>query len=315
MEVVRFKVKGNKGIDLSCFKIIPEGEIKAAVQIIHGMGEHKDRYIHFAKYLAKNSYAAYVVDLRKHGESLGGETEAGIFTKEDRFEDLVSDCNVVNRQIKKDLPDVKVVMLGHSMGTTIARIFISEYPNAVDMTIFSGVILPHSRIKNMFLYMIVSVMSLFNPKNNRSAFLGKLTNADLIKKFEPRRTDFDWLNTIEECVDKYIEDPLCGYDYSTRGYKELVRGLLKVNKSRVLLATKEIPLLFISGEYDSVGNFGVGVEEIREMYSGHGFLDLTLKMVKDARHEILNEKNKETTYKFIVDWIEKSLATIEADLK
>ena len=314
MEVIRFKVRGKKGIDLSCFKVVPEGKIKAAVQIIHGMGEHKDRYIHFAKFLAKNSYAAYVVDLRKHGESLGGEIEAGIFTKEDKFEDLVSDCNDVNRQIKKDLPDVKVVMLGHSMGTTIARMYISEYPNAVDMTIFSGVIFPHSRIKNMFLYMIVSVLSLFNPKNKRSVLLGKLTNADLIKKFEPRRTDFDWLSTVEECVDKYIEDPLCGYDYSTRGYKELVRGLLKVNKSRVLLATKETPLLFISGEYDPVGNFVVGVKQIRELYSEQGFTDLTLEIVKDTRHEILNEKNKEITYKFIIDWIEKSLVTIEKNL-
>ena len=315
MEVVRFKVKGKNGIDLSCFKIIPEGEVKAAVQIIHGMGEHKERYLHFAQYLANNSYAVYVYDQRKHGESTEDILDVGIFTKDDKWEDLVADCNYINRQIRKDLPDIKVVTFGHSMGSSICRSFISQYPNASDMVILSGVITPHSTIKVLIPYLISSVMCWFNPNNNRSAYFGKLFNAPSIKEFEPRRTDFDWINTDENNVDKYIEDPLCGYNYSTTAYKEFFRGFLSVNKSEVILGTNEIPILFISGEFDPVGNFTIGTKQVRELYSGYGFLDLTLEIVKDARHEVLNETNKESTYKFIINWIEKSLETIETDLE
>ncbi len=312
MEVVKFEVKGRKGIEISCFKIIPDGEIKGVVHILHGMGEYKDRYIHFAKYLAKNSFAVYTQDYRKHGYSVCDPSQVGIFTKEDTWDNIIDDCNFVNNKIRKDLPNAKVISLGHSMGSTVVCNLISKYPDSTDIAILSGSLSPITMGRALVPLLLSTVMSIFNPKNNRSPFFGKLFNDPLLKAFKQRRTKFDWLCTDEELVDKYIEDPLCGYNYSTRFYKEFIKGMLNVNKSDVLSATKKIQILFISGKEDSVGDFGEGVKATKELFSGHGFSDLTLEIVENARHEILNEKNKETTYKFILDWIEKSLEKIEA---
>ncbi len=313
MDVERFKVRGKKGIEISCFKIIPE-EVKGVVHILHGMGEHKERYLHFAKYLAKNSYAVYAHDHRKHGESVNDESEVGIFTKEDKWDDIIDDCNFVNRKIKKDLPDVKVITLGHSMGSIIGRKFISKYANATDLAIIMGTVPPISLGKAIVPLLMTSVMILFNSKNNRSPFMSKILNDPLIKDLEPRRTDFDWINTDEKAVDEYIEDPLCGYNYSTRFYKEFFKGLYDASKSDVIFEGNNIPLLFISGKNDPVGEFGVGVKAARELYSGHGFLDLTLNIINDTRHEVLNEPNKKETYKFIIDWIEENLEKAKTEL-
>lgn len=314
MEEIRFKVRGRKGLDISCFKIVPDGEIKGVVHILHGMGEHKERYMHFAKFLAANSYAAYAHDHRKHGESVDNEADVGIFTKEDKWDDVIADCNIVSRRIKKDYPDLKVITLGHSMGSIITRQFISKYPNSTNLAILMGTLPPMTLGKVIAPLLISYVMGIFNPKDNRSEFFGKQFNDPLIKDFDQRRTKFDWLSVDENNVDKYIDDPLCGYDYSTRFYKEFMKGMLTVNKSDTIFGTNEIPLLFISGKLDPVGDYGVGVKSTRELYSGHGFLDLTLEIVEDARHEILNEKNKEHTYQFIIDWIEKTLEKIETEL-
>ncbi len=313
MEEVRFKVRGKKGIEISCYKVVPE-EVKGVVHILHGMGEHKERYLHFAKYLAKNSFAVYVHDHRKHGESVRNEAEVGIFTKEDKWDDIIDDCNFVSRKIKKDLPNAKVITLGHSMGSIIGRKFISKYPNATDLAIIMGTLPPMAFGRVIAPLLMTAVMSLFNPKNNRSEFMSKQLNEPLIKDFEPRRTNFDWITSDDSIVDKYVEDPLCGYSYSTRFYKEFFKGILNVNKSDTLFGTNEIPLLFISGKQDPVGEYGAGVKRVRELYSGHGFLDLTLEIVEEARHEVLNEKNKKYTYEFIVNWINESLERVEKEL-
>ncbi len=304
MEVKRFKVKGNKDIKISCFKIIPENVV-GVVHILHGMGEHKERYLDFANFLAKNSYAVYVHDHRKHGKSVNSKNEVGIFTKNDKWDDIIDDCNIVNSKIKKDLPNIKITTLGHSMGSIIARKFISAYPEASDSAIIMGTLPVYGLKKALVPLLITSVMNLFNPKNNRSPFMAKQLNMPLIKEFEPRRTDFDWITSDEKIVDKYVKDPLCGYTYSTRFYNEFFKGILNVNKLNVLLSTKNIPLLFISGVLDPVGEHGEGVKSIKELYESNGFTNLTLEIVKDARHEVLNEKNKDYTYKFIMDWLKK----------
>ncbi|MCK5761497.1 MAG: lysophospholipase [Candidatus Izimaplasma sp.] len=314
MGIDRFTVKGSKGINLSCYKIVPDGELKGVVHILHGMGEHKERYLHFSKYLAKNSFAVYVHDHRKHGESVSDVSEVGIFTKHDKWEDIIDDCNYVGRKIKKDYPNVKVITLGHSMGSVIGRKYISKYPNMTDAAIIMGTTPPISLGRAIVPLLMSSIMCLFNPKNNRSEFLSKLLNGPLIKDLESRKTDFDWISSDPAIVEKYVDDPLCGYAYSTRFYKEFFKGLLDASKSVTIFKTNELQFLFISGIGDPVGEFGEGVKAMREVYSGHGFLDLTLEIVKEARHEVLNEVNKEATYKFILEWIEKSLDKIEMEL-
>jgi alpha-beta hydrolase superfamily lysophospholipase len=125
--------------------------------------------------------------------------------------------------------------------------------------------------------------------------------------YEEPRTPFEWLCKDEKIVDKYIEDPLCGYAYSKMFYKEFFHAMIDVNKSDVILETNDIPMLFISGKDDPVGDFGEGVKRTRELYSGHGYTQLTIKLVDNNRHEIINEKEKIATYKYLLEWISSNI--------
>ena len=306
MEIKEFLVKGKHDLDLSCFKIIPEGEIKAVIQIFHGMGEHKKRYHHFAKYMAKNGFAVYTHDHRKHGLSVKKEEDVGIFLKEDTWDDVMLDCNFVNRKIKKDLPNVPVVVMGHSMGSIIARKYISNYSNDAKMAIIMGTLPPIGMKRAWAPLFLTSFLGLFM-KDKRIPFIAKLLNDPLNKSFAIKRTTFDWLSNDIRVVDKYIADPLCGYAYSKKFYKEFFKAMIDVNKSDVILETEDIPLLFISGKDDPVGDFGEGVKRVRELYSGHGYTQLTYELVENNRHEIINEKEKTATFKYLIDWIESKL--------
>jgi len=307
MGVEKFKLSGKKGIELSCYKVVPEEEVKAVIQIFHGMGEHKGRYLHFAKYLAKKSFAVYAHDHRKHGESVNGDQGVGIFTKDDKWEDMIVECNFVNHKIKKDYPNVPIIILGHSMGSIMARKFIATYPKGANMAIISGT-LPYLKSSNLFkIDMLSKIISLFNPKNKRSKFLGKKINAPLNKPFIPNRTKFDWITSDDKLLDKYIEDPLCGFDYSSRFYSEWFYGIANANLTETISKTQDIPILIISGENDPLSEKGYTIKQIRELYSGHGYLQLTNKLVAHARHEVLNEKDKLATYKYIISWIESYL--------
>lgn len=307
MKTEKFVVKGKKSLDLSAFKIIPTTEVKGVVQIFHGMGEHKDRYINFAKFLAKNGYAVYAHDHRKHGKSVKNPEDIGIFTSEDLWEDVVADCNLVNRVIKKEIPDKPIIILGHSMGSVIARKYISKYGNTVDLAIIMGTMAPVFKAKAFAPLFIAGVSNIFNKKNKRSDFLANLLNKPLNKEYEIKRTKFDWLTNDVKVVDKYIEDPLCGYSYSTKFYVQFFRALVDINTSDTILKTKDMPILFISGKDDPVGDKGEGVIEVRKLYGGYGYENLSVQLMENNRHEILNEIDHEKTYDFVLNWINSNL--------
>ena len=306
MGIEEFKVKGKHDLDLSCFKIVPEGELKGVIQVFHGMGEHKKRYHHFAKYMAKNGFAVYAHDHRKHGLSVNNKEDVGIFTKEDTWEDVLLDCNFVNRRIQKDLPDVPVIIMGHSMGSIIARKYISNYASVPKMAIIMGTLPPIGMSRAWAPLFLTTVFGLFM-KDKRLPWIAKLLNDPLNKSLTIKRTKFDWLSNDIRVVDKYIDDPLCGYAYSKRFYKEFFKTMLDVNKSDIILETEDIPLLFISGKDDPVGDFGDGVKKTRELYSGHGYTQLTYKLIDNNRHEIINEKEKTATFKYLIEWINSKL--------
>lgn len=306
MGIEEFVVRGKKEVDLSCFKILPEGEIKGVIQFFHGMGDHKKRYRNLAKFMAKNGYAFYAHDHRKHGKSVKTPEEVGIFSRNDSWEDVLLDCNFITHEIQKDLPDVPIIIMGHSMGSTIARQYISNFERVPKMAIIMGTLPPIGLSRAWAPLFLTTVFGWFM-KDKPMNFIAKLLNDPLNKSYPVKRTKFDWLTNDTKVVDKYVADPLCGYSYSKKFYKEFFKSLLKLNKSDVILETNDIPLLFISGKDDPVGDFGEGVKKTRELYSGHGYTQLTIKLIENNRHEIINEKEKTTTFKYLVEWMDSNL--------
>jgi alpha-beta hydrolase superfamily lysophospholipase len=306
MEVVKFEVKGKYDLKLSCIKVLPKKEPKAVIQMFHGMGEHKERYIPFMQYLAEHGYATYMHDHRKHGESLFEEGTYGIFTKQDTWDDVIDDCYFVSRKIMRENPGKKVVTFGHSMGSIINRLFIAKYNTVPKASIIMGTLPPYKLTTALPPILLAGTIKLFNGKK-RSNFLANVLNKPMLKDYEEPRTELDWLTRDEAVVDEYIEDPLCGYAYTAQFYHQFFKGILECNKTDLLLETKDNPILFISGSADPVGNNGEGVKEVHRIFTGHGFTQLTLELVPDARHEVLNEIDKETTYEFIKNWLDSYL--------
>ncbi len=307
MEPIRFKVGGKHRIDLDCVKVEPKKDPKAIVQIFHGMGEHKERYLPFMTYLAEQGYAVYAHDHRKHGQSVIDETQVGIFDRNDRWDDVLDDCYFVTRKIHKDHPGKKLVIFGHSMGSIIARGYLSRNPLAAKAAILSGTLPRYTTFGAMLPRLLAGVVGLFSSKRKPNAFLAEQLNKPLLKDLESPRTKFDWLTRDEAVVDAYIKDPLCGYAYTPMFYREFFRSIVAINKSDFILLTKDIPILFISGSADPVGGNGDGVEELYRTYGGHGFTQLTLKLIDGARHEVLNEIDKQQTFDYIKNWLDQAI--------
>jgi len=306
MEVKKFIVEGKFGIELHCFGVFPDGDVKGSIVIFHGMGDHKERYLSFAKWMAKSGYAVFAHDHRKHGESIGEFDSVGVFTDADRWEYVIDDAHYVVREVRTQLPNAPIIVLGHSMGSIIARRYISKYTALPKAAIIMGT-LPIQTGGTIFApLMLARIIKLFK-KNQPSPFLAKLLNDRMVKTYKEPRTDFDWLTNDEKIVDKYIEDPLCGYPYSAKFYMEFFKGCAYINKSEIISETRNIPILFISGKEDPVGNFGVGVDNVYQLYNGHGFFSLTYKLIPNARHEILNELKKTDTYKYLLEWCDSVL--------
>jgi alpha-beta hydrolase superfamily lysophospholipase len=307
MLVERFNVSGKNGLTLKGVRTIPKKQPKAVIQIFHGMGEHKERYLPFMQFMSEHGYACYAHDHRKHGESVAVEEGYGLFDENDRWDDVLDDGYFVSRKILKDYPGIKIIVMGHSMGSIIARMFVSRNALLPHAAIFMGTLPPISWGRAAVPKTLAAVIGLFSGKHKRSAFLADALNKPLLAKFENPRTKFDWLTHDDAIVDAYIEDPLCGYAYTARFYQEFFRAIREVTKSDVILKTKDNPILFISGEEDPVGDYGEGVREIYRTYNGHGYTQLTLKLIPDARHEVLNELNKDETFAYILGWCDNTL--------
>jgi alpha-beta hydrolase superfamily lysophospholipase len=306
MKIEEFSLKGKNDLELSCFKIIPDKDILGVIQVFHGMGEHKNRYHYFAKQMAKNGFAVYAHDHRKHGLSVRSKEEVGIFIKEDTWENVIEDCNIVSETIQKELPNIPVIIMGHSMGSVIARKYISTYASVPKMAIIMGTLPPISMGRAWLPLLLTNIVGFFK-RDKRIPFIAKLLNDPLNKNIKDLRTKFDWLTNNPKEVDKYIKDPLCGYAYSKGFYKEFFNTMIDINKTETIVKTKDIPLLFISGKDDPVGDYGEGVLKVKELYSENGYNKSTINLVEGNRHEIINEFKKLDTCKYIVDWINKEL--------
>jgi len=294
------------GTKLSILTYTPKTEAKAILHIFHGMGEHKNRYIPFMEFMTKQGYILVAHDHRKHGESIPKVDMQGIFLRGDTWDKVLHDASLVAMDLKKDHPDLPYIILGHSMGSVILRRFLIDYQNIADKAIIMGTLPPYSKAMGLMPITLAKLISLFKRDGSRSPFIANLVASPLQKDYQDPRTEFDWLTRDEEIVDRYIKDPLCGYAYTPKFYQEFFKGILGLTDLAFLKKGKDIPLLFISGEQDPVGNNGQGVKKVFEAYKEAGYTKTSLNLIKDARHEVLNELDKETTYQILLKWIEQN---------
>ena len=279
---------------------------KAILHIVHGMSEHAARYDHFAKFMVNNGFEVFSSDLRGHGKTAGKLDNVGQFALNNGWDRVVKDLSLLTEHFKNNRK-LPVYILGHSMGSFLARTLIKDYPSVGDCYIFSATA-GHPGLLGIAGKKLAGANAFFLGKKNRSQLLTKMAFGDFNKKYENPRTEKDWLSKDTDVVDKYIADEYCMQTFTGQFFEDLLDGILRINSSAYLNGTpKNKPVYMFAGDMDPVGNYGKGPKEVLKRFKEVGIKDIELKMYPDGRHEMLNETNKEEVYNDLLTWMNKKL--------
>ncbi|TYQ15178.1 UNVERIFIED_CONTAM: alpha-beta hydrolase superfamily lysophospholipase [Acetivibrio alkalicellulosi] len=300
-----FCFKSEDGICIFVYCWNPEdiSNAKGVIQISHGMAETAARYERFAQVLTRSGFIVYANDHRGHGKTAGSVENLGYLADKDGFEWLVKDIHTLSLIIKKEHTGLPLFLLGHSMGSFAVQRYLMLYKNELNGAILSGT----CANKGIYLSIIILIAKLEIKKNglrSKSYNITKLTFGRFNNRFKPYRTKFDWLSRDNEEVDKYINDPYCGTIFTAEFFYDCFMILKKLGKKNsIQFMPKDLPIYIFSGDKDPVGNYGKGVTKLFKYYKKYGIKDVTMKLYPMARHETLNEINRDEVMKNVVDWI------------
>ncbi|PQJ79132.1 alpha/beta hydrolase [Polaribacter porphyrae] len=281
--------------------------LKGIVQISHGIGEHAGRYKSIAKRLKNQGYDVYANDHRIHGKSAKNNEYLGFYDGEDYFSDAIEDMRKLTEIIKKEHPNKKIILLGHSMGSLLSREYVTLYGDDLEALILSGTA---AFLKGLGSFGLISTsfFSKLNGKHRSNEILKNLFFNQFNKKFKPNRTKVDWISSDKKQVDKFEADPLRIEDFSLGVFRDILKGSKKINKPPTFKNTpKSLPIFIFSGDKDPVGEMGKGVKKVALNYKKAGVKDLTLKIYKGGRHEMLNEVNKEEVEQDLLNWLDERI--------
>ena len=285
-------------------KWVPEGHVRAVVQIIHGMAENVTRYDDFASWLNDFGYLVVAEDHMGHGESAA--SKQGYFTG--GWISVVNDCMKLMEITKEEYGSVPYGFFGHSMGSFLLRTILCVYPGCgYDGAIISGTgWQPRAGLPAM--EELCRSVCRKEGEKSETPFLNKLIFGNYNAKVEHRRTEYDWLTRNEKVVDQYIESPHCGFPITAGMFRDLMGGL-RLIESPVSLGgmQKDLPVFLISGTMDPVGSYGRGVKRTASEFKKAGMTDVSLKLYPLCRHELLNELNHQQVYEDVTRWLENKL--------
>lgn len=282
---------------------VPEGEPQAILQICHGMTEHIERYHNFATFLAEHGYYVVGHDHLGHGKSVASSDKLGFFHEKNGNEYVVADIHQLRKDTKEKYPNVPYFMMGHSMGSFLVRQYIGLHGEGLTGAIIMGTGDQPNLILNAG-KLICKLIAAFKGWEYRSKFVDGMAAGGYSKKVKGEGES--WLSKNAANVAKYKEDPLSGYMFTVNGYYHMFSGMAKMNRQeKAEKIPKELPIFFVAGAEDPVGNCGKAVENVYKRYQECGMKDVSIKLYENDRHEILNEDDREQVYQDILAWLEK----------
>ena len=286
----------------------PEGEVRAVLQLCHGMVEYVDRYDEFARFLCEKGFYVVGNDHLGHGKSVQSKSEYGYFS--DRYGNtcLIGDIHTLRQRIAAKYPDVPYFILGHSMGSALTRQYMELYGNGLAGVILIGVTADHSNLSLRLGRAICKVAALFRGWHFRSKLVDNMAIGAYNRHFKPAETRADWVTSDPEKLQEYVHDPLCAFMFTVKAYYNMLLGMQKIKrKEAVFMIPKTLPLLLAAGSDDPVGAFGKGVRKIFERYKRAGIKDITLQLYPGDRHELLNETDRQQIYEDLYVWLEERI--------
>ena len=297
--------------DIQAMIWIPDGKIRGILQISHGMLEFVERYGEGARVLNRHGILAVGNDHLGHGGSVRSEAYYGYFAEKNGNKILLSDMRELQRMTQEKYPDLPYFLLGHSMGSFLARQYLCQYGTYLDGAIICGTAW-HSGLEARAGMLLCRLIARGKGWRYRSRLVNRLAIGSFNRKFHPARTPMDWLSRDEEAVDRYRSDPRTQFVFTVNAYEQMFAGLKYLSDSKNLARMpKDLPVLFAAGEEDPVGNFGLGVKKTAVAFRAAGMKNVACRLYPNDRHEILNERNRREVYQDMLGWMENTGALKE----
>ena len=278
---------------------------RAAVMLAHGMAEHSGRYARLGEALAAIGISLYALDLRGHGRTAEHGT-LGHYADSDGWSKVIGDLATLNHHIRQQLPHVPIVLFAHSMGTYIGQAYLMQHSCSLQAAILSGSNYQPEALYRAAEWIARAERWRLGP-TGRSKLLNFLSFGSFNKAFKPNRSEFDWLSRDTAEVDRYINDPLCGFICTTQLWIDLLGGLQQITPTDNLAQIEnDLPILVVGGERDPVSQ-GKRLRDLAEALRRAGLTDVELKIYADGRHELLNESNRDEVTAYLTHWLEQAL--------
>lgn len=303
MKVNRSWLDMQDGTCVFLYAWIPTENIKGIIQIVHGMAEHALRYERFAWEMVEQGYAVYAHDQRGHGQTARSIENLGDTSGAD-FHVWVDDVNQIQKQIRSEHGHgIPLYLFGHSMGSFIALRYSQHYGHHINGLILSGSNGKPSKLLKVATMIANMQINYYGPEHS-SQLLDKLLFGHFNSKFKPARTRFDWLSRDSQEVDAYIADPYCGFICSALFYRDFFEGLNQTyRKHEMKKLPRSLPVYILSGDADPVGEWGEGVNRLVVQLKAIGLLFVQFHIYKNARHELINETNREQVSLNLLLWM------------
>jgi len=277
------------------------------LQIAHGIAEHSARYDDFAMYMASHGFVVVTNDHLGHGKSISEDENLGFFAEENGWSVAVQDMHILHEMMQEEY-SLPHFLFGHSMGSFLARTYIIYHRAGL-----SGVILSGTGRQTPATIKAGRLVGEYEAKRHGLKYKSERVNAlafgSYNKGFPSARTGSDWISRDAAVVDEYMSDKLCGYVPTVGLFLDMLVGLSIIgSRKKQQHMNKNLPVFFISGDKDPVGENGAGVIAVYKSFLDAGMENVTLKLYHNGRHEMLNELNKADVYCDVLSWIEGTLS-------
>lgn len=295
--------EGTKQIHYEIIEPTAGEKPKAVIQVVHGMCEYFGRYEEFSGFMANNGYAVAGDDHLGHGRTAITEDDKGFFAEHNGWRFLVRDEKRMTEIIKEKYPDTPIILFGHSMGSFIARLYTSWYPEDLTAALYMGT---GSGVPDGAAGAAVKLLENVTGTKTHLAQGQWMFYHFLTRRVSDKSSELDWITRDKDKIEFYKSDPLGNFAFTSGAYRDLVRLLTEVSKNEWAYSLpKNLPVMLMSGEEDPIGDFGKGVKKVYNRLKKAGMENLSIRMYVDARHELINELNRKEVYEDILLWTEK----------
>ncbi len=297
----RYVENSHSGAKLNVYRNLPISEPEAVVHISHGIAEHAGRYAWFMQILRDAGYAVYAHDHRGHGHTYADDSCKGHFSDKNGLDKVLHDLDFSIDRIKKHHPNIPIFCFGHSLGSILLlRYATSSYHRINGIACWNSGI--ETNILAVIGKIILSVERKFRYPRSRSYFASRLTFASWANKIKNKRTNFDWLSHDNVQVDKYIQDKLCGFDVSLQSWLDVADAVFYSSQNLSMIPSS-FPIFLLGGDQDPCTNYGKDMRKLGARLKRKGHINFNCEIIKDARHETLNEVKRARYVQVFIDWL------------